>query len=171
MVGPVTIGAATIRAATHGDRPQLRRAVVELQEYERRLHATRLPGEQMADAYLDWMQSAADASGAVLVAEIDGAFAGFAAGWIEHVGAIAETSDSTRFGLISDVCVMPEFRGGGLAARLIDEMGRCLGRAGVTRLRVNALAANASARRSYEHAGFTEYEVSYEKSIGARENE
>jgi len=35
------------------DLPDLRRAMVELQEHERRLDATtRLPGEQIADAYL-----------------------------------------------------------------------------------------------------------------------
>jgi uncharacterized protein len=39
-----------VRLATPGDTLNLRRAVVELQEYERRLRATRLPGEQIADA-------------------------------------------------------------------------------------------------------------------------
>jgi hypothetical protein len=42
----------TIRDAGPMDRAELRRAVVELQEHERKLHDTRLPGEQTADAYL-----------------------------------------------------------------------------------------------------------------------
>ena len=37
-----------IRPATAVDRPELRKAVVELQDYEHRLHATRLPGEMIA---------------------------------------------------------------------------------------------------------------------------
>ena len=42
-----------IRPAMAADRDALRHALVELQAYERQLHATRLPPEQMADAYLD----------------------------------------------------------------------------------------------------------------------
>jgi hypothetical protein len=47
------MGELTIRNAAPSDRPHLRMAVVELQEHERNLHATRLPGETIADAYLE----------------------------------------------------------------------------------------------------------------------
>jgi hypothetical protein len=94
-----------IRSAVPSDWSHLRRAVIELQEYERRLHLTRLPGEQIADAYLTWMQQQVAKDGAVLVAEIKGAFVGFVAGWIEEEDHIAETPDSNRFGYISDICV------------------------------------------------------------------
>jgi hypothetical protein len=40
----------SIRAAVLSDRPRLRRAVIELQDYEGRLHPSRLPGDQIADA-------------------------------------------------------------------------------------------------------------------------
>jgi hypothetical protein len=42
-----------IRPVTTADRPRLRQAIVELQDYERTQHKTRLPGEQVADQYLD----------------------------------------------------------------------------------------------------------------------
>jgi hypothetical protein len=45
----------TIRPATPVDQPDLRAAIVELQDYERRLHSTRLPGAEIADAYLAWL--------------------------------------------------------------------------------------------------------------------
>ena len=84
----------TIRAATPSDRVDLRAAVVELQEHERRLSATRLPGDAMADAYLEWMLDRVEtASGAVLVVEVDGVFAGFAAGWVEEDESLAETPE------------------------------------------------------------------------------
>jgi ribosomal protein S18 acetylase RimI-like enzyme len=155
----------TIRPAIPGDRAELRRAMVELQDSERRLHATRLPGEKIADAYLDWMLNQAKANGAVLVAERGGSFAGFVAGWIETGESLAETPDSNRFGYISDICVMPAFRGQRIAARLLEGIEQYLHRAGVVRLRITALAANTSARVSYEHAGFTPYEILYEKLI------
>jgi GNAT superfamily N-acetyltransferase len=162
--------ALTIRAATQADRRTLRQAVIELQEYERRQSTTRLPGEQVADAYLAWMWQRADGAGALLVAEIDGRFAGFAAGWVEDAAYIAEAADSSRFGLISDILVVPEYRGRRIAARLIKAMERDLGTRGVTRLRINALVSNVSARRSYEHAGLVPYEVLHEKMIDVRDH-
>jgi ribosomal protein S18 acetylase RimI-like enzyme len=158
-----------IRSATAADRPRLRQAIVELQDYERAHHATRLPGEQVADAYLDWMLRRAETNGAVLVAESNGIFAGFVAGWIEETENIAETADSNRIGYVSDVCVVPEFRGRRIAAQLLNRIEQHLGRAAVVRLRINTLAANRSARASYEHAGFLPYEIIYEKTIVARD--
>ena len=156
----------TIRQARAADRPQLLRAVIELQDHERRLHATRLPGAEIADAYLAWIESRAADSGAILIAEMDGGFAGFASGWIEQGDSIAETPDSNRFGLISDICVMPAYRSRRIAARLLDGLEEHLGAAGVTRLRIASLAMNRAARASYERAGFAPYEIFYEKPIG-----
>ncbi len=85
-----------VRPAVADDRATLRQTVVDLQEHERRLHATRLPAAHIADAYLDWMLARAECDGAVLVAEQGGAFTGFVAGWIEQADAVAETSDSNR---------------------------------------------------------------------------
>ncbi len=154
-----------IRPASPADRPQLRVAIVEMQDHERRLHATRLPGDQIADAYLDWMIERAKADGAVFVAESDGAFCGFVAGWVENEDNIAETPESRCFGYICDICVMPPFRGQRVAGRLLSEMESYLRRSGVTRLRINVLATNASARASYERAGFGAYEIMYEKAV------
>jgi ribosomal protein S18 acetylase RimI-like enzyme len=155
----------TIRAAVASDRPDLRRAFVELQDFERRLTDTRRPGEQIAEAYLDWMQDRAVTSGAILVAEADGIFAGFVCGWIEQESNIAETPDSNRFGYISDICILPPYRRHGIASRLLDAMSNRFRTLGITRCRLNVLAANATARASYEHAGFAPYELTYEKRL------
>lgn len=157
----------TIRAATAADRPQLRRAIVELQDHERRLHSTRLPGEQIADTYLAWIEHRATDNGAVLVAETGGIFAGFVAGWVEQDDNIAETADSNRFGYVSDICVMPACRGRHIALRLLDSIEQHLGSTGITRLRIGSLAANAAARATYERAGFAPFEVVHEKIIPA----
>ncbi len=109
-----------IRDATPEDRAWLRAAVVELQEHERRLHPTRLPGEAIADAYLAWMMQQASMRGSVLIALAEGAFAGFVAGWVEEDECLAETADSNRYGLICDICVLTPFRGRRIAAKLLD---------------------------------------------------
>jgi len=154
-----------IRPATPSDRANLRAAIIELQDYERLRHPTRLPGEQIADAYLDWMQQRAADAGAVLVAERGDAFLGFVAGWVEQTDNIAETADSNRFGYVSDICIMPTFRGGRLATQLLNGIEQYFRNQGVRRLRINALAVNTSAQASYEYAGFRPYEVLYEKII------
>ncbi len=155
-----------IRPATAADRSHLRRAIIELQDYERLQHSTRLPGEQVADAYLDWMLGRANSCGAVLVADSNSIFAGFVAGWIEQSQNIGETPDSNRVGYISDVCVMPVFRGRRIATRLLKEIERHLAGFGIARIRINSLIENKSARASYERAGFAPYEIVYEKMLG-----
>ncbi len=157
--------APVIRPAAPTDRPALRNAVVQLQDHERPLHPNRLPGEHVADAYLDWMLARAEAWGAVLIAEDDGRFQGFVAGWIEVSQNIAETPASNRFGYVSDICVLPQFRGRRIAALLLEAIEGRLRRAGVQYLRLDALASNRSARATHERAGFVAYEVTYEKTL------
>lgn len=155
-----------IRKAAASDREALRGAIAELHECERRLSPTRLPGEETADAYLVWMLArVAEQCGAVLVAEVEGAFAGFAAGWIEEENNIEETPDSNRFGLISDICVLPPFRGRRIASRLLAELETHLARSAVSRLRLGVLAANTAAIRAYRRSGFAPLEIVYEKAV------
>jgi ribosomal protein S18 acetylase RimI-like enzyme len=153
-----------VRPALASDRLALRAAIVELHEQERRLHDSRLPGEETADAYLIWMLAEAARDGAVFVAETGGAFVGFAAGWIVQENVIEETPDSNRFGYVSDVCVLPAFRGRRVAARLLTALETSLSLRGVTRIRLSTLAANHAARASYERAGYAPYEIIYEKA-------
>jgi GNAT superfamily N-acetyltransferase len=159
------MSAPVIRCAQSSDWPALRKAIIELQNYERSLHETRRPGEAIADAYMNWMLANAAAGGAVLIANVDGEFAGFAAGWIEQVPSLQETDDSVRFGLVSDVCVLPGFRGRRIASQLIDGLDPYFRRAGVTRIRIGLLASNRSARAAYEHCGFVPYEMVYERLL------
>jgi ribosomal protein S18 acetylase RimI-like enzyme len=116
-----------------------------------------------------WIEHQAAVEGAILVAVRDGTFVGFVAGWVEQTHNIGEAPESNRFGYISDICVMPEFRGERVAGRLLEAIEHHLKRTGVTRLRVSGLAANAAARASYRRAGFDPYEIIYEKWIGGSE--
>jgi ribosomal protein S18 acetylase RimI-like enzyme len=157
-----------IRASRAEDRRDLRSAIIELQEHERRLHDSRLPGEQVADAYMDWMQrQVAEGAGAILVAEAAGAFCGFVAYRLARADTPAETPDSNLFGHVLDVCVLPRYRRNGVAQRLLQAVEDDLSARGVARLRLSALAANAPARAAYEKAGLVLYEVTYEKRLCA----
>jgi len=160
-----------IRSAMPADLPDLRLAMVELQEHERQLDATtRLPGEQIADAYLGRLrQEVAENRGAIFIAERDGVFAGFAVGWIIERDHIPENVDSNRFGYLSDICVMPAYRRQRIAQRLLAALEQHFASTGITRFRLFTLAANAAARATYESAGFAAYEILYEKLVDRRE--
>jgi ribosomal protein S18 acetylase RimI-like enzyme len=154
-----------IRRAGPADRAALRDAIIELQEYERRLSDTRRPGEEIADAYLARMESRAAQGCSILIAEAGGAFVGFVTCQLREVDYIAETPNSNRFGYISDICVLPAWRGQRIARLLLEAAEQYLAPHGITRLRINVLANNTPACRSYENAGFGAYEVLYEKAV------
>jgi GNAT superfamily N-acetyltransferase len=71
--------------------------------------------------------------------------------------------------IVSDLCVMPSERGQRIAHHLLDALARELAVTGITRLRINSVAANAAARSAYERAGFTPYEITYEKPSAGEE--
>ena len=153
-----------VRPSTDADSDRLVEAVIDEQEYERKLHDSRLPGAAIAVAYLRQIEkSAVQNDGSIWVAELDGVFAGFAACWVEHECNVAETADSNRFGYIADTYVIPRLRGRGVVAHLLAAAEAHLRALGVRRIRIGALAANASALRAYAKHGFEAYEVVMEK--------
>jgi GNAT superfamily N-acetyltransferase len=160
---------AAIRAYAETDRAAVIEALTALQEHERALHDTRVPGATSTAAYLAQLQQRLTAqSGAMFIAEAEGRFLGLVAGLIVDEPWPTETGDSTRYGYVSDIFLAPEARGAGLTQVLLDAIADHLHRADPTlrRLRVNALAVNRIALRAYEKAGFTPYEVVYERRLG-----
>lgn len=156
-----------IRPYADADRPAVVDALIALQEHERAIHDTRLPGAGNTEAYFDkLLHDLAAQSGAFFVAEAAGTFAGLVAGFIERYDLDLETPDSCTYGYCSDIYVAPPFRGTGLAQMLLDVLERHLAaRAPITRLRINVLAVNRIACRAYERAGFVPYETMYERLI------
>jgi ribosomal protein S18 acetylase RimI-like enzyme len=142
---------------------------VALQEHERAIHDTRGPALPHTHDYLEMLwEHLAEGRGIMLIAEnAEGERLGLVAGHVVDAPWPMETPDSTRYGYVSDIFVKPEARGSGLAQVLLDAIAAHLHTAdpALTRLRVNVLAANGIARRSYEKAGFTPYEVMYERLI------
>lgn len=140
---------------------------VELQEHERAIHDTRLPGLPYSRDYLAMLfDELAESQGIMLIAEnTAGERLGLVAGHIVDEPWPMETRDSTRYGYVSDIYIQPGVRGTGLAQQLLDAIEAYLHRAdpALMRLRVNALAVNRAACRAYEKSGFALYEVMYER--------
>jgi hypothetical protein len=143
-----------IRAYAPQDRENVQKAIAELQQEENRLKSTSLPG---AEGWLEEMRRRMEKSGTVFIAEKTDVFLGFASYWIadNHCGQIA------------DLYVVPPYRGQNIAGLLLAEVERHVLKLGISRLRISALAANEVARRAYEKAHFTPYELVYEKVLSA----
>lgn len=154
------------RPATADDRPAIVQANADMQEFERRLHDSRRPGPDVAaGCYDELLRVIGENDGVLVVAEIDGAFVGYGSGCIERYNSVAETDDSNVYGLVRDVYVVPTHRGQGIATRLIQAVEDHLRRRGISRLRINMLYANESARNAYRKAGFAPYEIMMEKRV------
>jgi ribosomal protein S18 acetylase RimI-like enzyme len=156
-----------IRPYAETDRRTVIDALTALQEHERAMHDTRLPGAGATAVYLDnLLEDLVAQSGAIFIAEADGKFAGLVTGLIETYEIVLETRDSSIYGYCSDIYVAPEFRGSGLAQMLLDVMERHLAaQAPITRFRISVLAVNRIACRAYERAGFVPYELMYERLV------
>jgi ribosomal protein S18 acetylase RimI-like enzyme len=162
----MTRSRASVRPSTTADDDAIRNAIVQVQDFERGLHDTRRPGAEIADAYFDFLRARVEQQhGAIFVAEVGNIFVGFVACWITANSTITETPDSNTCGYISDVGVVPDFRGQGIAADLLKAAQEHLASFGVRRLRIVSLAANASAQRAYLKYGFEPYEIIFEKRI------
>jgi ribosomal protein S18 acetylase RimI-like enzyme len=156
----------SIRLARDADDDRLIEAIIDQQEYERKLHETRLPGAQIGRAYLKYLKAKiASSNGALFIVELSDVFVGYAACWIEYDDNVTETDDSNHFGYIADTYVVPDLRGRGLVAYLLDAAERHIRNSDVSRMRIRALADNRSALRAYIKYGFRQYEIVKEKRL------
>ena len=159
-------GEVSVRPWRPADRAALLAGITNLQELERALSDTRLPGSKIAVPYLAMLRRRASrAGGMFLVAECDGDFVGFAAGWIEQGDTIAQTKESGVFGYVSDVYVVPARRGLGIAQILLAAAEQHFAALGMKRMRVFSLAGNVAAHAAYRRAGFAHWETVFDKSI------
>jgi ribosomal protein S18 acetylase RimI-like enzyme len=158
--------APTIRVAVKADDARLVEAIIDQQEYERAIHDTRLPGAQIGPAYLEYLKTkVATGKGALLISELNGEFAGYAACWIEHDNNVAETDESNHFGYVADTYIVPALRGCGLAASLLEAAEQCIRQNDISIMRITTLATNKSALRAYVKCGFSQYEIVMEKRL------
>ncbi|MDQ7246649.1 GNAT family N-acetyltransferase [Dongia sedimenti] len=139
-----------------------------LQEAECAMESNRAHWPDGAAAYTEWMLSEAAANkGAIFIAESnEGAPIGLASCW-----RVEDASDTTVIAAarvhlyVSDLVVVEQWRGRGVAGRLLAEAerhGRALGLAQMT---IGVLSANDAARRAYAKAGFEDYEMLLRKRL------
>lgn len=165
-----------IRRATAVDRPTVERLAALLQAAEHGMHPSRRAGDSLPRAAVDelWRHTEEE-GGAILLAEdtgtgavpgaADAAVAGYIAFYPQTLAGLELRESAHRFLYVSDLCVVPERRGRGIAGTLLNAAEVACRSAGLPRLAIGVLAANDAARAAYARAGYEPYEDWLEKSI------
>ena len=144
----------------------LKRCFSYLQDTEAALEPDRLRSSpELAERYISYLKAQCQShDGKILVALCDDAVAGFVAVWRESDAENLITSLQS-FAYISDIVVLPEYQGRGIAKRLMAVAERFAKTLGVTHCKVGVLARNTAAARLYESSGFRPHEVTLTKLL------
>ena len=151
-----------IRDARPDDTATLIGFLADLQDAERAVHPSRLPGAEIAASCLDRL---ADKQAQVLIAEVAGRPVGLVAGWVAVDEDMLQTPDWRHHGWISDLYVVPERRGERVAGRLLSAIADRLKRLGARRLRICSLSCNDAALAAYRRFGFRPFETTLDMAL------
>jgi len=147
------------------DHDAVRSCAIELQDFERELDPRMPPGEQIVDRYLELMfRRCAEYDGVVLVAEIEGAVAGFVSVWTRCRSSEPE-DDPAEHGYVSDLVVSAGHRGRGVGRALLRAAEARVREAGIDTLRVAVKAGNTGALSLYSAEGFEHSALYLEKRL------
>jgi GNAT superfamily N-acetyltransferase len=157
-----------IRPYAEGDLPAVRAMVDALQEYECTIEANRAHWADGGRAYAEGMlEEMGQNAGAVLLAvSRDGTAVGLlACRRAEDATDITVVPPARTHLYVSELFVLADWRGRGVAAALLAAAEAHAQSIGVAQVTIGSLAANAAARRAYAKAGFEEYEILLRKRL------
>lgn len=161
--------AFSVREFREGDEAAVLTCIIELQDFERRIDPRLKPGESMARERLASIRERCRAlHGVILVAEDDGAVAGFAT-VLTCVPFESLDEPPGTYALVADLMVRESFRQRGIGAGLLQAAERFARAAGATELRVGVLTRNRTAALLYRGAGFAPHEETLSKRLDVPE--
>ncbi len=144
---------------------------VVLQDHERSVEPLRAPGRDVLKPYLEFMfKRVEERGGVVFVAEAEGKIVGFVCLWLRNAEDVLMNVPG-EYAHVSDLVVMPEFRGRRLGYELLRAAEDYARAHGATRLKIGVLARNEKARRLYVDFGFKEKAVFLSKELGTGQDE
>lgn len=147
------------------DRDQLRECIVCLQEHERGLEPALPEGPTMADDYLAFLvDRCVGLSGKMLVAEVEGRVAGFVAVF-GKVPPEEPDEEQAEYAYVSDLVVLPAYRGRGLGRGLLEAAQAFARAQGVGSIRIGVFVRNGAARELYQDLGFVAYHLQMVKRL------
>ena len=144
------------------------KSFMALQDHEHSVSDSRLSAsESVAEGcFEDLKRDCRIKEGEILVGLVDAQFAGFVTYCFESSNNCNEIKDYERYALISNICVMPEFRHQGIGQKLLQAAEAAIKNTGFTgRLRIWSLANNPLSISAYTRFGFIPHEIVFEKKL------
>lgn len=159
-----------VREAVDADRPSLVDMMRALQAYEATIEPNRSDPDRMAEPHFRQIERwSGQSGGGVLVAAAPSADPiGFAVWGVEESFGCFVAPENQRYALISDLFVDESLRGEGVGRALIEAVEAQAAEAGLRRIEIGALAANARARAAYAACGYAEDSVTLFKPLRPR---
>lgn len=143
----------------------LSKCVVSVQDYERRIDPRMPPGQDIVKEYVpNLFQRCQEHEGKILVADVEGAVAGYVLILCKVVSEDLDDGD-LEFGLIGDLVVLEEFRNKGFGKQLLSAAESEAKACGVKWLRIGVLSSNHIAYDFYLSEGFAPHSAVLEKIL------
>ena len=154
-----------VRAYRPEDQACVKQCIIELQEFERNLEADRVEGERVVERNFQELQEEHNQNtGRMFVAEIEEEVVGFINIRFEHESQ-TYLSSLVDYAYISDLVVLPAYRGRGIGTMLLQQAEDFARQQGATVLKIQVLAKNQLAADVYQRVGFRPYEITLLKHL------
>ena len=163
----------TIRPYQEADREAVLQAIFVLQEHEFSMSSTRCqPSLVLSVQCLREIQkTCAKNNGQILVGHQKQDVVGFVAYHYESTTFGCETTDSNHFAMVSQICVLPQFRCQNNGYQLLSAAEDAIRASGLTnRIRIWVLANNQEAIRIYQRFGMHCHEMVWDKILTSDTN-
>jgi GNAT superfamily N-acetyltransferase len=148
------------------DLPAVIAFVEAVQEYEREQVPALKAGADIGPSYAEHiLNRVRNRNGLILLAKSDEKPIGLICAWIDEDDDMLLCDDMRRHAYVSDVFVVDDWRREGVGGTLLAAIESYMRQRGCLRMRVCSKAANATALKFYEAAGYRPYEVIFAKPI------
>lgn len=155
----------TIRLYEPRDADAVRHCIAELQTHERTLVPERAEATaEFTAGQLEWLLTASrERRGSLLVAEVEGAVAGFVCWWIARIQNPITTV--TECAYVARLAVLEPYRRRGIGRALLRAAEAAAIAEGAATMRIEVLAANNPARDLYHAEGYRPDEILLTKPL------
>jgi len=154
----------TIREYHQQDIDDLKELITQLQDFERLIDPQRLEGMKIAHDYLQHLMDTCEKEeGKIFVVELDGNIVGMLSVLIEEHKT--HRKKTARIAEISDLMIMPAYRGRGISKELIAEAEKYAKTQNVAVIQTAILHSQEDLKNHFLRNGFGEFEVVLRKKI------
>jgi ribosomal protein S18 acetylase RimI-like enzyme len=154
----------SIREYTNADIDGIKECLIELQDFERLMDPNRLKGMEIAHEYLEHLlKVCTEGKGKLFVVEIDGSIIGMISIYIEE--DTRHIRKSKKFATITDLIVLPEYRGRGIMKELVAKAEEYVAEKGIKTVYAHVVAENHGLVEGFARNGFKRFEVVLKKII------